>query len=101
MTTVTSYPLPAHRRQDLSDQTWLLLEPLLPGCRGVWGGVAKENRLFLNAVFWILRSGASWRDLPRIMATGKTRTDAFAGGAIRVCGHSCWKRWSPSQTLNG
>jgi transposase len=52
------------RRHDLSDQTWALLEPLLPGREGVWGGVAQNNREFLNAVMWILRSGAPWRDLP-------------------------------------
>jgi transposase len=52
------------RRHDLSDQTWGLLAPLLPGREGVWGGVAQNNREFLNAVIWILRSGAPWRDLP-------------------------------------
>ena len=57
-------PIPAYRRHDLSDETWALLEPHLPGRKGVWGGVAKDNRLFINAVFWILRTGAPWRDLP-------------------------------------
>ncbi|MCB1719577.1 MAG: IS5 family transposase, partial [Candidatus Competibacteraceae bacterium] len=49
---------------DISDQVWALLEPHLPGRAGVWGGVAKDNRLFINAVFWIMRTGAPWRDLP-------------------------------------
>ncbi len=52
------------RRHDISDEAWALIEPYLPGQRGQWGGIAKDNRLFINAVFWILRTGAPWRDLP-------------------------------------
>jgi transposase len=51
-------------RHDISDQAWEVLEPLLPGRSGSWGGVAKNNRQFINAVIWILRTGAPWRDLP-------------------------------------
>jgi len=54
----------AHRRHDISDRTWSLLEPHLPGREGSWGKKAKDNRQFINAVFWILRTGAPWRDLP-------------------------------------
>jgi transposase len=54
----------AHRRHDISDHVWLLLEPHLPGKKGTWGGIAKDNRQFINAIFWILRTGALWRDLP-------------------------------------
>src|SRR5450631_3182304 len=56
--------LPAHRRHDINERTWKLLEPHLPGREGVWGGRAQDNRRFINAVFWILRTGAPWRDLP-------------------------------------
>lgn len=55
---------PAHRRHDISDITWNIIEPHLPGRKGMWGREAKDNRLFINAVFWILRTGAPWRDLP-------------------------------------
>ena len=54
----------AYHRHDISDHAWELLEPLLPGKKGSWGGEAKDNRRFINAVFWILRTGAPWRDLP-------------------------------------
>lgn len=54
----------AHRRHDISDRVWSLLEPHLPGREGIWGGQARDNRQFINAVFWILRTGAPWRDLP-------------------------------------
>ncbi len=55
---------PSFHRHDISDQTWDLLEAHLPGRKGFWGGKAKDNRGFINAVFWILRTGAPWRDLP-------------------------------------
>ena len=54
----------AYRRHDISDRVWGVLKEHLPGRHGIWGGQAKDNRLFLNAVFWILRTGAPWRDLP-------------------------------------
>jgi transposase len=53
-----------YHRHDISDEVWALLEPHLPGQRGQWGGIANDNRCFINAVFWILRTGAPWRDLP-------------------------------------
>ena len=48
----------AHRRHDILDRVWDLLEPHLPGRKGSWGGIAQDNRLFINAVFWIIRAGA-------------------------------------------
>ena len=54
----------AYQRHDITDRVWAILEPRLPGREGVWGGRAHDNRRFINAVFWILRTGAPWRDLP-------------------------------------
>lgn len=52
------------RRHEISDEQWNRIAPLLPGKPGDGGRVAKDNRLFVNAVFWIARTGVAWRDLP-------------------------------------
>lgn len=54
----------AFRRHDLCDAHWSLIEPHLPGQAGQWGGVAQNNRRFVDGVLWILRTGSPWRDLP-------------------------------------
>lgn len=54
------------RRHDISDRLWELIAPHLPGQKGMWGGIAKDNRKFINAVMWVLRTGAPWRDLPPV-----------------------------------
>ncbi|MEW6536808.1 MAG: IS5/IS1182 family transposase, partial [Candidatus Auribacterota bacterium] len=41
----------SHRRHDVSDRVWSLLEGHLPGRKGLHGGIAQDNRRFINAVF--------------------------------------------------
>ncbi len=48
----------------LTDEIWAAVAPLLPGKDGDPGCHGRDNRLFLEAVFWIARTGAPWRDLP-------------------------------------
>lgn len=50
-------------RHDLTDEQGRILAPILLCQEGQWGGVTKDNRLFMNAVLWILRTGAPWRGL--------------------------------------
>jgi transposase len=52
------------RRFELSDEQWKRVEGLLPGRSGSPGRSGDDNRLFLDAVLWIARTGAPWRDLP-------------------------------------
>ena len=51
-------------RHALSDADWDRVKGVLPGRPGQHGGVARDNRQFLDAVLWIARTGAAWRDLP-------------------------------------
>jgi transposase len=48
----------------LTDDVWLRLAPHLPGKQGDAGVTGKDNRLFLEAVLWRVRTGLPWRDLP-------------------------------------
>ena len=52
-------------RYTLSDAQWAAIEPLCPGKKADPGKTAKDNRLFLEAVLWIVRTGSPWRDLPQ------------------------------------
>jgi len=49
----------------LSDVQWQRLAPELCGKVGDPGCSGRDNRLFIEAVLWIARTGAPWRDLPR------------------------------------
>jgi len=49
-------------RYELNDYEWAAIRPMLPNKpRGV---PRVDNRRVLNGIFWVLRSGAPWRDLP-------------------------------------
>ena len=55
------------RREELQDEQWALIEPLLPKRRRRRDGRGRprcDDRAVLNGILWILRSGARWKDLP-------------------------------------
>jgi transposase len=52
------------RRHEITDEQWNAIRDFLPGKEGDPGATAKDNRLFVNAVVWIAKTGAPWRDLP-------------------------------------
>ena len=52
------------RRYALRDDQWERIKDFLPGREGHVGGNAADNRLFVEAVLWIARTGSPWRDLP-------------------------------------
>ena len=47
---------------ELTDHEWSAIKPMLPNkARGV---PRVNDRRVLNGIYWVLRSGAPWRDLP-------------------------------------
>src|SRR6266436_2840645 len=56
-------PEPRIMRYELTDYEWTAIKPFLPNKpRGV---PCVNDRRVLNGIFWVLRSGAPWRDLPQ------------------------------------
>ncbi len=53
------------KRYELNDQQWVRIGDLLPGKKSDPGRTAADNRLFVNGVLWVLRSGAQWDELPK------------------------------------
>ena len=65
-------------RFDLSDEEWTLLEPLMPKSRK---SARSDDRKIMNAIFYVLRTGMPWRDLP----------ERF-GDPIKI--HTRFSRWA-------
>lgn len=66
------------KRYELTNQEWKKIFPLLPPEKtGKPGRPRKNNRLMLNAMIWIAKSGASWRDLPECYGPWKSVYSRF------------------------
>src|SRR3954470_1562539 len=66
------------KRYELNDAQWQKIAALLPGKAGDPGRTAEDNRLFVNGVLWVLRSGAHWHDLPERYSKWKSVHTRFA-----------------------
>jgi len=69
----------------LRDDQWKRIAPLLPGKDGDPGRSGANNRLFIEAVLWIVRVGAPWRDLPEYFGNWNSvfqRFRRWAKGAV-------------------
>ena len=51
-------------RHALTDEHWDRIKDLLPGKQGDSGRSGKDNRLFVDAVLFVAKTGIPWRDLP-------------------------------------
>ena len=63
------------QRHALSDREWACLEPLLPKRRT--GRPPKDHRIILDALLWLGRTGAPWRDLPERFGAWRTVATRF------------------------
>ena len=52
------------RRHELTDAQWERIKDAVPGKAGDPGRTAADNRLFVDAVLFVLKTGVPWEDLP-------------------------------------
>jgi transposase len=70
-------------RYELSDHEWDVIKPLL--LNKPRGMPCVDDRRVLNGIFWVLRSGAPWRDLPQCFGPPTTCYNRFVRwGRARV-----------------
>jgi transposase len=81
-------------RYELSDVQWRRIESLLSGKVGDPGRTGADNRRFVNAVLWVLRSGAHWHDLPARYGKWKSVHKRFT----RWARNGVWERVFASLT---
>ena len=75
-------------RHAISDADWGRIKDFLPGQPGQHGGVAADNRRFIDAVLWVARTGAAWADLPERLGNWNSQWRRFDRWAEKG-------RWDP------
>lgn len=65
------------KRHELTDEQWALVEPHVPRSKARTGRPPSDRRLMLNGIFWVLSTGAPWRDLPERFGPWQTVYDHF------------------------
>lgn len=67
----------------LRDDQWERVAPLLPGKPSDPGVTARDNRLFLEGVLWIARTGSPWRDMPEAFGNWNSVWRRFRRWALK------------------
>ena len=75
------------RRHELTDAQWKRIEPLLPGKHTDPGRSGEDNRRFVNAVIYVLKTGIPWADLPERDGKPNTVWKRFD----RWCARGVWE----------
>ncbi len=66
----------------LNDAQWAIIEPHCLGKPTDPGQTGRDPRLFVEAVLWIVRTGAQWRDLPETFGKWSSSVKQTVRGTV-------------------
>lgn len=75
------------QRHALSNEQWNRIKDLLPGKPGDSGRSGEDNRLFVDAVLYVAKTGCPWRDLPERFGNWNSVWRRFD----RWCENNAWE----------
>ncbi|WP_461332780.1 IS5 family transposase [Bradyrhizobium embrapense] len=67
----------------LSDAAWKRMAPLIIGRPDQKGSTGRDNRMFVEGVLWIVRTGSPWRDLPEVFGDWNSVFRRFSRWSIK------------------
>src|ERR1700682_4450169 len=67
----------------LSDAAWARMAPLIIGRPDQKGSTGRDNRMFVEGVLWIVRTGSPWRDLPEVFGDWNSVFRRFSRWSIK------------------
>ena len=88
-------------RRELRDEQWKWIQAWLPGKASDPGRTAMDTRKFVDAVLWIARTGAHWRELPEGFGPWNSVFQRdITGGQKQGCGNGCSVNYQATPILN-
>ncbi|MEY3456916.1 MAG: hypothetical protein RL215_73 [Planctomycetota bacterium] len=76
------------KRHSLTDEQWDRIKNLVPGKDGDPGRSGRNNRLFIDAILYVVKTGVPWRDLPERFGKWSSVWRRFD----RWCENGIWER---------
>ncbi len=75
----------------IRDEDWNRIEPLLPKKRTNRGRPSIDDRIIVEGILWVHRTGSPWRDLPESFPPWKTVYTRFWRWSKQGAWHPIWE----------
>jgi putative transposase len=76
----------------LSEAAWERMAPLIIGQPDQKGSTGRDNRMFVEGVLWIVRTGSPWRDLPQAFGDWNSVFRRFSRWSVKGFGSGSSRR---------